>query len=662
MFAARNAILTGVSVVKDAFFNLVTLLLPGNGTNGAQNNTFLDSSTNNFTITRNGNTTQGTFSPFSQTGWGNFFGSGNYISAASNSAFALGTGDFTVEAWVYPTSAYTTFNYILGVAVTDGLVFYVTGGNLVVRAYNTGDLLSSSTIPQLNTWTHVAATRSGTTLRIFVNGVQTASTTNSTNFAQGAAYVGNDGTNAAPWYGYISNFRLVKGTAVYTAAFTPPTTPLTAITNTSLLTCQSNRFVDNSANAFAITVAGTPSVQAFSPFLPTDTYSAATVGGSGYFDGTGDYLSIADNAAFNLGTFNYTMEFWTYPTSFAANAVPFTYQWNDSGGTRLIAFVQNTNGTLTVYFYDATNNFTSTNTVQLNAWNHVALVRNSGNVFSLYINGVQGATSTVSISYPDSSNPIQIGASWNGSTSTAPYTGYISNTRVVIGTAVYTANFTPPTAPLTAVANTQLLCNFTNAGITDATSKNVLETVGGAQISTTQSKFGGSSMYFDGSGDFLTVPNNIALNPSSSNFTVEAWVYPLSLSGTQVIHYKSETDQTGIALAINNSGAGKVNFYSGNGGWYLLLDSSVLIPANAWSHIAGTRNGSTWTVWVNGVSGGTATSSTNPTDTTDNLKIGRFRTAQPFEFNGYISDYRFTKGVARYTTNFTPPASAFPLK
>ena len=58
------------SAIKDGYFNLTTLLLSGNGTNGAQNNTFLDSSSNNFTITRNGNTTQGTFTPFSQTGWG----------------------------------------------------------------------------------------------------------------------------------------------------------------------------------------------------------------------------------------------------------------------------------------------------------------------------------------------------------------------------------------------------------------------------------------------------------------------------------------------------------------------------------------------------------------------------------------------------------------
>ena len=65
-----NSIYTGGA---DPYFEYTTLLLSGNGTNGAQNNTFLDGSTNNFTITRNGNATQGTFSPFSQTGWGNYF-------------------------------------------------------------------------------------------------------------------------------------------------------------------------------------------------------------------------------------------------------------------------------------------------------------------------------------------------------------------------------------------------------------------------------------------------------------------------------------------------------------------------------------------------------------------------------------------------------------
>jgi hypothetical protein len=80
--------------------------------------------------------------------------------------------------------------------------------------------------------------------------------------------------------------RVVKGSGV--TSVTVPTTPLTAISGTELLTCQTNRFVDNSTNNFAITVNGNTSVQPFSPFAPSAAYDPSVNGGSGYFDGSGD--------------------------------------------------------------------------------------------------------------------------------------------------------------------------------------------------------------------------------------------------------------------------------------------------------------------------------------------------------------------------------------
>ena len=104
--AAAGAAAGGGEV--DPYFNQTVLLLHGDGSNGAQNNTFLDSSTNNFTITRNGNTTQGTFSPFSTQagGWSNYFdGSGDYLTVADNTALDVEASDFTVEFFVYlPTT------------------------------------------------------------------------------------------------------------------------------------------------------------------------------------------------------------------------------------------------------------------------------------------------------------------------------------------------------------------------------------------------------------------------------------------------------------------------------------------------------------------------------------------------------------------------------
>jgi hypothetical protein len=163
---------------------------------------------------------------------------------------------------------------------------------------------NSTTNVSLNTWTHIAVTRVGTTLTYYINGVASGTGTSSANISDTAVQVmrGFGGITNSP-IGYISNLRTVVGTAVYTGNFTPSTTPLTAISGTSLLTCQSNRFKDNSTNNFTITRNGDVSVQRFSPFSPTAAYSAATIGGSGYFNGTTDYISIpyAGDPSTNFG-------------------------------------------------------------------------------------------------------------------------------------------------------------------------------------------------------------------------------------------------------------------------------------------------------------------------------------------------------------------------
>jgi hypothetical protein len=100
--------LTSGQWVTDPNFKNTTLLLQGDsGANGAQNNLFLDTSPNQFAITRNGNTTQGSFTPFSlQPGaWGNYFDGSSYLSNTSpTSVVAAGTSNFTAEFWVYPTT------------------------------------------------------------------------------------------------------------------------------------------------------------------------------------------------------------------------------------------------------------------------------------------------------------------------------------------------------------------------------------------------------------------------------------------------------------------------------------------------------------------------------------------------------------------------------
>lgn len=196
-----------------------------------------------------------------------FDGSGDYLSLPSNAALAPGSGDFTWEAWLKPDSWTETFSAVWVTAVTDGLLIGKNDTNFVVRRRDVTDVIQYATMPTTGVWTHIAVTRSGTTLRMFYNGVQVGSATDSTTYATAATYIGDDGSGVAGRYyaGRISNVRFIKGTALYTADFTPPTSPLTAVSGTQALICQGD-FVDRSSNGFTVTVGGDAKPSIASPF------------------------------------------------------------------------------------------------------------------------------------------------------------------------------------------------------------------------------------------------------------------------------------------------------------------------------------------------------------------------------------------------------------
>jgi len=659
---------------NDPNFKNVTLLLHGDGSNGAQNNTFLDSSTNNFTITRNGNTTQGSFSPYGSN-WSNFNpNSDNGIGVASNAALNMGTGDFTVEAWVNTAQLPTTnsfqtspggFQAVFGTGPNlsgTGSQLYIGVTNLKFDIASDGggpiDVAHNMVAGQ---WYHVAITRSGTTFRAFINGVLVQTATGiSTSWVDGYGWgimraepIG--GYGGAWWYGYVSNLRVVKGTAVYTAAFTPSTTPLTAITNTSLLTCQSNRFRDASTNNFTITRNGDVKVSNFAPFAPSSAYSTSTNGGSGYFDGSGDYLDAPSNAAFGFGTGDFTIECWVNPSSLGGhgssnNDCIIDFRPSTGGGAYGTLYIANSGSS--VNWYANTANRITGSAISNNAWTHLAVCR-SGTSTKLFINGVQSGST-----YSDSTN-YGTGTPWigqfNDGTGGGYFNGYISNLRVVKGTSVYTANFTPPTAPVTAITNTSLLLNATNGAIFDNSMKNDLETVGNAQISTSVKKFGTGSMAFDGSGDWLISPASQDLDVSSGNWTIEGWFYPTTYSSSNnVLFYLGSS--SGNKLVVATIGTSGYLYYLLDGG--ITITSTSAGSLNAWSHFALVRNGSTTTLYLNGTSIGTTTST--PTASNKSLSMGA--DAGGATYIGYIDEFRITKGIARYTANFTPPTAAFPNK
>jgi len=632
-----------------------SLLLTGDGTNLAQNNTFVDSSTNNFAITQAGNTTQGTFSPYGAN-WSDYTtgvsGTTNKIDVSSGSAIGGSGVSYTMEGWYFFTSASSGDNQNL--FATGNSVFpnrwvidvEVTSTTLRLRVVTESNsiLFNGTTVSiPLNTWVHLAVVNnnSANSFTFYVNGtaagsraaVNLTSTSTYQLFCNSTAV-----THTLPFY--VSNYRIVNGAAVYTGNFTPSTVPLTAISGTTLL-LKSNRFVDSSGSGTTITTNGTHSIQLFSPFEPTAAYSTSTIGGSGYFDGSGDYLSAPSNAALTFGTGDFTVEFWVYLTANAPNFCKF-YATGTSANNFTIE-TQSTTNTLAVTDYTATVFFTSSTALTLNTWTHVAVSR-SGTAMKLFQNGTQVGSSTNSTNFAGSTALIgSVG-------STAFVTGYISDVRVVKGTAVYTTTFTPPTAPLTAVANTSLLLNYTNGGIIDNAMMNNLETVGDTKISTAQSKFGGSSMLFDGTGDTLLAPASVNLFIGTGDFTLEGWIYPTSGSTNRAIISFGNTN----TFYLNTS---SIPCY----GIYFVSDvtlGTTPVSLNTWTHIAFVRSGTTLTCFLNGVSVGTTTTASSIGSASAGSYIGSSQSGN--YWFGYLDDLRVTKGYARYTATFTPPTAALP--
>jgi hypothetical protein len=621
-----------------------TQLLTCQTNGGASNYNIIDSSPLSNTITRVGNTTQTTFSPYSQTGWSTYLNAGNvdnYLNVVDNPNLRIGTSPFTIEGWVYLNSLSTTAFFINkrsynGTGTGTWTIYITTAGAVTFAELQTPtDLITtaSSTIV-INTWYHIAVTRDASNiLRIFVNGVSVGTTapTNSFNYsASNDILIGRDNSAAAlKLNGYVSNIRLLIGTALYTSAFTPSTTPLTPIANTRLLTCQSNNFVDNSANNCTLTISGSPQVQALSPFGSIS--ESAPLSYSTFFNGSTDYLTIPTNSAFAFGTGDFTVECWVYQSTLAA-AVLIDLR----GAVSVVApsFELNGTGKLLIYKEGTGTLITSSSSISAGTWNHVAFTRN-GTTVRLFVNGALDATTvTDSTSWATPTTKINIGSSYVPG---SYLNGYISNLRVVKGTAVYTAGFTPSTTPLAlsqgSSANTAALGIPTN----------------------------GNSIYFNGSTDYLIAPTNAAFAFGTGDFTVECWIYVTSTTnGNQSILSSNGGWGAGaVVVKAYHTGFISLSAYDYNAGGAKML--SYATPMNQWVHVAITRSGTTFTLYVNGTNQSTVTSSITINFNSSGTLIGYNGTIDTTSsyMTGYISNLRVVKGTAVYTGNFTP--STVPL-
>jgi hypothetical protein len=183
----------------------------------------------------------------------------------------------------------------------------------------------------------------------------------------------------------------------------------------------------------------------------------------------------------------------------------------------------------------------------------------------------------------------------------------------------------------------------------------------GSAISTAQSKFGGGSGFFDGTDDYLSINYNSAFNFGTNSFTWETWIYPTNISGIDGIYATSGGSGVNPKFVIHlNAGTPSIHYNNLTNGSDIYTTATSAVSINTWTHLAFVRNGSNWTWYINGNSAGSGTNNTNITFTSQPTYIGYGGESYFTPFNGYIDELRVTKGVARYTSNFTPQTSEFP--
>ena len=633
-----------------------TLLLTAVG--ASDNSNVTDSSTNNHTVAAYGDAFANTFSPYRAGGYSMYFdGSGSdWVKSDTHADFGFGTDDFTIECWYYPVSKLQSYPRIWNFGPfwqnSQSLAFVDRHNDnntvLTLNSWTAGEILRSTTTIENNKWYHLTVERSGTTITLYVNGVSEdtydAGTSEFITSSPSYVTIGNvsDGSNLyeSALQGNIKDFRYVKGTAVYGANFTPPTEPLTEVTNTKLLTAQGLQISDVSANNHSMSKTGDVLLLPTSPYDYSE-YNSTKHGGSVYFDGSGDYLDL-DFAA--IGTSDYTIECWIYVTSSSANELICDFRPTGSDNSTGIWIYLSSSNKLVVGTGGSVY-ITGTTTYPDNQWVHVSVQR-VGGLLTLYGNGIlQGTKSNVSTNL--TSTDMRVGTNRSAA---SVYHGYISDFKLVKSALRVDANgshlpyFDLPTEPSDSTG-TEIHIKGTDASIIDKSqNKTILTLEGNTTGSTTQVKFANSkSIYFDGNGDYITAAANSSIL-GDGDFTVETWIYANSIDSA----YRCICSQGGGGNSFRMFLQGtQIQVWRGASP---MIDYDNSTVANTWYHIAYSDD----TLYVNGQS-----VTTIPTPgfdrTLTSISIGGNDNGS---INGYMADFRITNGLARYTANFTPPTSS----
>jgi hypothetical protein len=612
-----------------------------------------------------------------------------YLSFTGNSTLAFGTGDFTIEGWFYRAGSVSSSGLIAGGGAGNWAVLMSNTTLYFQNSQSVSNLLAITATMLQNTWYHLAVVRSSGTTTMYLNGNSIGSATDSTNYSAAAPtyYIGANPDNLTTynWNGYLSNIRVTKGTALYTANFIIPSAPLANISGTQFLGLQNATIGDNSSNAFSITASGIVSVQRVFPFTQISTpavdYLVVAGGGGGgtnigagggaggLLQGSvlvtaGSALTVtvgAGGAAEVNGGNSVFLSIAAVGGGKGGNGSGSAGNAGGSGGgTTLPGTLGPGQGT----FLQGNSGGTSSGVSAGNDYGSGG----GGGAGTAGINGIQSKSGDGGAGIASAiSGTVTTYAGGGGATSSAFNTG---GSGGVGGGGAGANNASYPFSGSNGTANTGGgggggtrgggTGGNGGSGIVIVSYPDIYAGAASVTGSPTVSTSGSGSISFNGSTDYLSVASTTALAFGTNNFTIEFWAYLNTTSGAQIIYSSQTSGSYTVAPDI----------YQQSGKLYVQVSSTnpingtgpTTLVANRWYHIALVRSSGTSTLYVNGVSEASFADSNTYVIGANRPVIGVYGyNPTVYYLNGYVSNLRVVNGTALYTGAFTPSTTPLTL-
>ena len=619
----------------------------------SDNNNITDSSTNNLTTTVNGTTSASTFSPYRGGGYSTSFYSQNVSRLDIASMPAIGSGDCSIECWVKINSQ--AWNGIIsrGAYVSSGTFSLSTrsGDSEITLVWNGSIYTTSGANININEWNWIQVVRSSGTITIYVNGISRKSVSNSANISSTSNYIIGRVDTFDYFGGQIRDLRI----STSARSSSDGLAKLEVDSDTTFLSCHLPYRAYSTPSVVSNSYSNNPSSTTINSFSPYDyeEYSATDNGGSIFVDNLSSSTdSVSCTLGSAIGTGDFSISGWFYPPEIHGSGNKRIWTLGGNNNVNGLGLLFQTNGEIRLDFPGNTTSFGGNGGSIVNRWQHFCVRRISGTA-TLHLDGVQKWTQSNNTINLSATN-LEVGRDTSGLYGSH---GYISDFKIS------TSNLEGTTVPTEPTSSTGALVHIkgTDASIVDTAQGTHIECVGSAAGTSSPAKFPGTySLSLPGFGHWMPSPMESVKLSGTEDWTVEAWVYPTQRQSYSVVMSCGSS----FALALGMV-SGNFHVYNNSAGGFTDTDvnyGTYDIAANQWTHLAATRVNGNWYCYVDGTlryqkTGGSWQS--HVMNETTQYTIGAVDGFSSYSGNerwyGNVQDVRITKGLARYTANFTPP-------